>query len=1739
MIGMIIYDASHYQATTACQPQILYMKKNHILSSLRLLCVLFLAVASLQPDRYLIAATYYVSQATGSDSYTPAQATNIATPWLTIQNAANNVAAGDTVLICAGTYRETVTLPVSGTFNAPITFAGYSNQIAVVSGANQATNWVLESPNIYYAPMSLTLGVGNQVFQNSQMMPEARWPNAGPEFPWQNSQTNPSPDWAYVTTANSANGWFTCTNLPARTNNYWVGGATLHIMAGYGNIMDVVAITSYTNSSQTLVTTYTQTAPAYAISTNNEFYLSGLKGELDSPGEWWYDSVNVRLYFYSTTTPVNVEAKVRGVGFNLSGRAFVQVTNLSFFGCTIQTDTGATNHLYAGLKMKYLMHSQTAFTSFPPNNDLLALESGTVLRNSDIGFSSSALVYLAGNNIRVINNNLHDAGYIPDWNPLLSCNQSNQQNLISYNTIHDSGRALLSYLSRATIVEYNDFTNGMRMTSDGAPVYDVNDSSPVLFDHNLVHDSPGPVGHTGFGVCGVYLDSKDSNWTVHHNVIYNIPTYCMVFNTLFTYQMVFNNTCANCGTGVYSFGPQTRDAGTAMYNNIFTGGFNGSSWYTSDLRYNLTANPGFVTNSYQLQSNSIAINQGVVIPGVTDGYIGPAPDLGALEVGANNWTTQVGYNVTPPSPDPVYNYPNFVFANQVADGGFESGTLTNYWTVASGSNAKINSASAWTNITSRTGFYSLSLGTGTSQVGQTLTNLAPNSRYMLYVGVYTTNTTATVTLGVTNYGNPAQVITIPATNAWSLYDLVFITGTNSTSASIYLNAVCSGIAPVYVDDFGVILKPEPNQALQNPLAYYKLDETNGLTAYDSSGYGQNATLSNSPAATWTNGVLNGALHFNGSNVLLTPSMTTPTNGLTVACWARSTGTSNAWNAYGCLISQRPSFVLHPILGTTQIKFVICTTTNTVNNIYWFPPSNFDVTQWHHYVGVYDAVYQTGSLYVDGVQAATAPVTAPILPTTGQVYIGKDDYTGDNLRNFLGSMDDVRIYNYTLPLAQIQALASLTNKNQVLHLALDDPPGSTNAWDSTGLGGNGILVNLNAATAWTNGILNGALSFNGVNSAVVTPSIATPSSLTVSCWAKSATSNWNASGCLVCERPAFALSPVMGTRNLQFLLYTNTSSHVTVAWTAPTGFDITQWHNYAGEFSPSSQTATLYVDGYAVATAAAAAVNPNSGPIYVGQDSAGGANANFQGVIDDVQLFAQALTWNQMLDVAYLTGKTPYFNLTPATPVNFSATAGGSSTITLVWNAGDSTQKGYELDYRLTGTTNWINLAYPAASATSYINMGLQANTSYDYRLEATNFYGASGFVMASAATPPAAPTGLSLTATNNQVTLFWTASSGATGYNVEGSTNNGGPYNVIGANVTSLSFTNTGLINGTPYFYVVSALNANGEGDSCAQVSGTPGALSRFGWVASASTRNFSFQPTNAIDGYISTRWGSETDQTNGMWFQVDMGAPQWFYQIVLENCVYPGDYPRGYQVNVSNDATNWGSPVATGVGSPSVTVIDFPPQSARYIRITETTNYSGGWWSIFEFNVYASLPSPWQNQDIGSVNLPGSASYASNTFTVQGAGADIHGPADAFQYVFQSSSADCSIMAQVASVQNVSVYSKAGVMIRETTATGAINVAMLVTPSEGIQFQWRTNTSNTTYNTSTSTTLTAPYWVKLTRTGNNFAGYYSPDGTTFTQLGSTQTFPMASSAMIGLAVTSHNTNQLCTATYTNVTAAP
>jgi hypothetical protein len=183
---------------------------------------------------------------------------------------------------------------------------------------------------------------------------------------------------------------------------------------------------------------------------------------------------------------------------------------------------------------------------------------------------------------------------------------------------------------------------------------------------------------------------------------------------------------------------------------------------------------------------------------------------------------------------------------------------------------------------------------------------------------------------------------------------------------------------------------------------------------------------------------------------------------------------------------------------------------------------------------------------------------------------------------------------------------------------------------------------------------------------------------------------------------------------------------------------------------------------------------------------------------------------------------------------------------------------------------------------------------------------------------------------------------------------------------------------------------------------------------------------------------------------------------------------------------------------------------------------------------------SGWSSQDVGSVSPAGTFSQSSNSFTVKGSGADIWSSTDAFRYVYQTLTGDGSITARVASVQNVNVWTKGGVMMRDTLTAGAKNVYMLASPTASNNYRWQVRSSaggSTTSTVPPSTACgngTAPVWVKITRSGSTFTGFCSADGSSWTQVGSASV-SMSSTIEVGLAVTSHLNGTLATGTFDNV----
>jgi hypothetical protein len=227
-----------------------------------------------------------------------------------------------------------------------------------------------------------------------------------------------------------------------------------------------------------------------------------------------------------------------------------------------------------------------------------------------------------------------------------------------------------------------------------------------------------------------------------------------------------------------------------------------------------------------------------------------------------------------------------------------------------------------------------------------------------------------------------------------------------------------------------------------------------------------------------------------------------------------------------------------------------------------------------------------------------------------------------------------------------------------------------------------------------------------------------------------------------------------------------------------------------------------------------------------------------------------------------------------------------------------------------------------------------------------------------------------------------------------------------------------------------------------------------------------------------------------------------------------------------------------------SITASNLLPGTKYYWKVVSRTmaglTKTGAVWSFTTAGTAgpppsSELPAPWASRDIGAVGATGSATFTSSTgtFTVKGAGADVWGTADAFHYVYRPVSGNGSIIARVATVENVNAWTKAGVMIRETLTAGSKQAFMLVSAGKGLAFQRRPSTGGASVTTSGGAG-TAPYWVRIDRSGDVFTAYKSTDGAHWTVVG-TQTIVMGTNVFAGLAVSSHTTVTAATVTFTHV----
>lgn len=182
-----------------------------------------------------------------------------------------------------------------------------------------------------------------------------------------------------------------------------------------------------------------------------------------------------------------------------------------------------------------------------------------------------------------------------------------------------------------------------------------------------------------------------------------------------------------------------------------------------------------------------------------------------------------------------------------------------------------------------------------------------------------------------------------------------------------------------------------------------------------------------------------------------------------------------------------------------------------------------------------------------------------------------------------------------------------------------------------------------------------------------------------------------------------------------------------------------------------------------------------------------------------------------------------------------------------------------------------------------------------------------------------------------------------------------------------------------------------------------------------------------------------------------------------------------------------------------------------------------------------AALPAGWSSTDVGSPGIAGSTEYTNGNWTVRGGGTDIYSTSDQFQYAYTTASGDATIIAKVTSLQNTDAggWSKAGIMFRNDTNAGAVNVSLIQSATHGVSFQWRATANGMTTQNAIAG-VNPPIWLRLVRSNATFTGSYSTDGSTWVQVNS-QSITMNTAVLAGLDVTSHNNAALNTSTFTNV----
>lgn len=244
------------------------------------------------------------------------------------------------------------------------------------------------------------------------------------------------------------------------------------------------------------------------------------------------------------------------------------------------------------------------------------------------------------------------------------------------------------------------------------------------------------------------------------------------------------------------------------------------------------------------------------------------------------------------------------------------------------------------------------------------------------------------------------------------------------------------------------------------------------------------------------------------------------------------------------------------------------------------------------------------------------------------------------------------------------------------------------------------------------------------------------------------------------------------------------------------------------------------------------INPTPGG---SEPSASGTFTGTYTVMNKIQDFLTALGGSNVLtdeirlgttwaDVTPSNGASP-----PAQPTGLQVDSSGDNSVTLSWSVATGSPTSYNVKRATASGGPYTTVGTTTAPTVTFTD-SVTGGATYFYVVSAVNVGGESANSLFVSAVPtlgvPDAPTGLAANPGDNEVALTWTAPAigNPTSYNVKRSTSSGGPFtNIIGGTTApTTNYTDPTALNGTTYHYVVSAVNATGEGADSPEASATP-----------------------------------------------------------------------------------------------------------------------------------------------------------------------------------------------------------------------------------------------------------------------------------------------------------------------------